>query len=219
LRFKGAANIVINLQLIYPNNQEPSMYYTKFIAIAGAALLGLSQIPAPLLAAETYTLDKAHTQIRFAITRGGWTEIAGWFKEFDGTISFDEAEVSNSKISVSIRTGSLDTGWDARDKFLRSPAFFNAKELPEMAFTSTKIEKTGPKTGRMTGNLTLLGKTNPVTLDIKFNRKAAHPRIKKTFVGFTAIGILKRSDYGMRFLLPAIGDEVRIRIEALAVRK
>jgi len=61
LRFKGAANIVINLQLIYPNNQEPSMYYTKFIAIAGAALLGLSQIPAPLLAAETYTLDKAHT--------------------------------------------------------------------------------------------------------------------------------------------------------------
>ena len=71
----------------------------------------------------------------------------------------------------------------------------------------------------MTGNLTLLGKTNRVTLDIKFNRKAAHPRIKKTFVGFTAIGILKRSDYGMRFLLPAIGDEVRIRIEALAVRK
>ncbi|MFP6734610.1 MAG: YceI family protein [Rhodospirillales bacterium] len=195
------------------------MYYTKFIAIAGAALLGLSQIPAPLLAAETYTLDKAHTQIRFAITRGGWTEIAGWFKEFDGTISFDEAEVSNSKISVSIRTGSLDTGWDARDKFLRSPAFFNAKELPEMTFTSTKIEKTGPKTGRMTGNLTLLGKTNPVTLDIKFNRKAAHPRIKKTFVGFTAIGILKRSDYGMRFLLPGIGDGVRIRMEALAVRK
>ena len=127
--------------------------------------------------------------------------------------------MSNSKISVSIRTGSLDTGWDARNKHLRSPAFFNAKELPEMTFTSTKIEKTGPKTGRMTGNLTLLGKTNPVTMDIKYNRKAAHPRIKKTFVGFTAIGTLKRSDYGMRFLLPGIGDGVRIRIEALAVRK
>ena len=175
------------------------MHFSKLLIIS-TAILALSQSPAPLLAAETYTLDKAHTQIRFAITRGGWTEIAGWFKEFEGTISFEEADVSNSKISATIRTGSLDTGWDARNKHLRSPAFFNAKELPEMTFTSTKIEKTGPITGRMTGTLTLLGKTNPVTMDIKFNRKAAHPRIKKTFVGFTAIGTLKRSDYGMRFL-------------------
>ncbi|NQV56548.1 MAG: polyisoprenoid-binding protein [Rhodospirillales bacterium] len=191
----------------------------KYLTIVTIAIAGFIQSPIPANAAETYALDKAHTQIRFAITRGGWTEIAGWFKKFDGTITFDEANVSNSKVDVTIQTESLDTGWEARDKHLRSPAFFNAKEMPTMSFTTSKIEKTGAKTGRMTGNLTLLGVIKPVTLDIKFNRKSVHPRNKMTFAGFTATGTLKRSDYGMKFLLPTVGDEVRIHIEALASRK
>ncbi|MAF50157.1 MAG: YceI family protein [Rhodospirillales bacterium] len=195
------------------------MKYTKYLAIAAVAAAAFMQLPAPASAADTYALDISHTQIRFAVTRGGWTEIAGWFKKFDGSIVFDEANVGNSKVSATIETESFDSGWDARNRHLRSPAFFNAKEFPAMTFTSTKIEKTGAKTGRMTGNLTLLGKTKPVTLDIRFNRKAAHPRNKKTFVGFTATGSLKRSDYGMTFLLGPVADEVRIRIEALAVKK
>jgi polyisoprenoid-binding protein YceI len=195
------------------------MKYTKYLTIAAVAAIGFMQTPSPATAAETYALDKAHTQIRFAVTRGGWTEIVGWFKKFDGSIVFDEADVGNSKISATIQTESFDSGWDARNKHSRSPAFFNAKEFPAMTFTSTKIEKTGAKTGHMTGNLTLLGKTKPVTLDIRFNRKAAHPRSKKTFVGFTATGSLKRSDYGMTFLLGPVADQVRIRIEALAVKQ
>ena len=188
------------------------------LAVLGAIALSVFQLPAAQ-AGDIYMLDKAHTQIKFSVNRGGWTRIAGWFGKFDGSIDFDEANVENSSVETTIETGSINTGFKRRDKHLVSPDFFNAIEFPTMTFKSTKIEKTGANSGKMTGDLTLLGVTKPVVMSIKFNRKAAHPRIKKTFVGFSATGELKRSDYGMKFALRGIGDEVRIAIEALAVRK
>lgn len=170
-------------------------------------------------AGDVYALDKPHSQIKFSVNRGGWTRVAGWFGKFDGQIDFDEGNVANSKISATVQTGSINTGFQRRDAHLKSPDFFNAKEFPTMTFTSTKIEKTGAKTGKMTGNLTLLGVTKPVTLDITFNRKAPHPRNKKMFVGFSAKGKLMRSDYGMKFIIPTVSDEVQIEIEALAALK
>lgn len=170
-------------------------------------------------AADAYALDKPHSQIKFSVDRGGWTRVAGWFEKFDGTIMFDEVDVSKSSVEATIDTGSINTGFARRDAHLKSPDFFNAKEFPNMTFKTTKVEKTGAKTGKMTGMLTLLGVTKPVTLDVTFNQKKASPRNNKTFTGFTAVGKLNRADYGMKFILGAVSDEVQIEIQALAVAK
>jgi polyisoprenoid-binding protein YceI len=172
----------------------------------------------PINAGELYSLDKSHTQIKFSVNRGGWTRITGWFEKFDGSINFDQENVTNSSVNAIIQTGSINTGFARRDAHLRSPDFFSSKEFPTIKFKSSSIEKTGNKSGKMTGNLTMLGVTKPITLEVVFNRKANHPRNNRVFSGFTAQGKLNRSDFGMNFILRAVSDEVLIKIEALAVK-
>lgn len=193
------------------------MNHFKLLAVAAAALALLPLASAPTLAADTYKLDKAHTTIGFTIMRQGYNRLVGGFREFGGTITFDEQNPVNSKVSVDIKTSSFYSGWAARDKHLRSPAFFNAAEIPNMKFVSRKVEKTGAKTGKITGNLTLLGVTKPVTLDVKFNRKGE--RKGKTYSGFSATGSLDRTDWGMNFLAKFVGPKVDINLEVLAVKQ
>ena len=169
-------------------------------------------------AGEMYTLDKSHTQIKFSVNRGGWTRIAGWFEKFDGSINFDQKNVTTSSVEANIQASSINTGFARRDAHLRSPDFFNSKEFPTIKFKSTSIKQTSDKAGRMTGNLTMLGVTKPITLDVVFNRKANHPRNNRVFSGFSAKGKLNRSDFGMSYILRAVSDEVLIEIEALAVK-
>lgn len=193
------------------------MNISKFLITAAVVSAPMVFAVPSGFAADAYAIDKPHTQIKFSVDRGGWTRVAGWFEKFDGSILFDEADVSKSSVQATIDTSSINTGFARRDAHLKSPDFFNAKEFPTMTFKSSKIEKTGTNTGKMTGMLTMLGVTKPITLDVTFNQKKAHPRNKKTFTGFTAIGKLNRSDYGMKFIIPAVSDEVQIEIQALAV--
>ena len=170
-------------------------------------------------AGDIYLLDKPHTQIIFSINRGGLTRLTGWFEKIEGMIDFDESNVANSRVDVTIHTASLKSGFGRRDKHFISPDFFNVKEIPTATFKSTKIEKTGANAGKITGDLTLLGVTKPVILTTRFNKKAVHPGNKKTFAGFSAAGAFKRSDYGMKFLISNGSDEVKLATEALAVLK
>ncbi|MDA0241300.1 MAG: YceI family protein [Proteobacteria bacterium] len=193
------------------------MKISRFLIVAAVATTPMLFAVPSSFAADKYAIDKPHTQIKFSVDRGGWTRVAGWFEKFDASFVFDETDVSKSSVQATISTASINTGFEKRDAHLKSPDFFNSKEFPTMTFKSTKVEKTGAKTGKITGMLTLLGVTKPLTLDVTFNQKKAHPRNKKTFTGFTAIGKLNRSDYGMKFIIPAVSDEVQIEIQALAV--
>ena len=94
-------------------------------------------------AGDIYLLDKPHTQIIFSINRGGLTRLTGWFEKIKGMIDFDESNVANSRVDVTIHTASLKSGFGCRDKHIISPDFFNVKEFPSATFKSTKIEKTG----------------------------------------------------------------------------
>ncbi len=196
------------------------MKHTNLMSLMALGAFTLSGLQISVAqAGDIYLFDKPHSQIVFSINRGGWTRITGWFEDIDGVIEFDESNVANSRVETTIRTASIKTGFGRRDKHFISPDFFNVKEFPTATFKSTKIEKTGPNLGKITGDLTLLGVTKPVVLDVRFNRKAPHPRSKKIFVGFSATGKFKRSDYGMKFLIGNGSDEVKLAIEALAVRK
>ena len=173
----------------------------------------------PAWAADKYTLDPMHTFVVFKIMDVGFAHVVGWFTGVAGELTFDPADVTKSALNVTIKTASVDTHFPQRNKDLMSPDFLNVAEFPEMTFKSTSVEKTGDKTGRVTGELTLLGVTKPVTMDVTFNKVAPNPFNNNTpTAGFEAHTIIKRSDFGMKAEIPNIGDEVDISIDSQAPR-
>ena len=186
------------------------------------AVLALGGIHTGPAAAAEFNIDKAHTNILFMVTHLGYSKMIGRFDDFKGDLTFDPQSVEKSRVNVAINTASVNTNHAARDKHLRSPDFFNAKEFPQMTFVSTGVEKTGAKTGKILGNLTLLGVTKPVALNVTFNSMRKHPLPQYKGImttGFSARTKIKRSDFGMKFALGGIGDEVEIVLEVEAAAK
>lgn len=185
------------------------VFASALIGFAGAAQ-----------AAEEYVLDKAHTNFLFFVDHMGFSKMLGRFGEFDGKFSYDKANLANSTVSLTVKTASVDTFHEKRDAHLRSPDFLNSGEFPEMRFVSTKIEPTGPKSAKLTGNLTLMGVTKPVTFDMTVNRDGLHNFNKRDYVaGFSARGVIKRSEFGIRYGVPLLGDEMELMIEAEGIRQ
>jgi polyisoprenoid-binding protein YceI len=162
--------------------------------------------------AANFAIDTTHSNIVFLVNHLGYSRMVGQFQDWSGSFTFDEAKPEASSVKLAIKTESVDTDLQKRDDHLRSADFFNAVEFPEMTFASTGIEVTGENTGKLTGDLTLLGVTKPVTLDVTFNKAATNPW--GTFAaGFSATGSLKRSDFGMTTMLGGLGDEIALIIE------
>ncbi|KAA1057132.1 YceI family protein [Azospirillum argentinense] len=187
--------------------------------LATAALSALVALPMTVQAAPVaYKLDPAHTAVVFIVDHLGFSKAVGSFNTVAGELAFDKDAADKSSLSVTIDTASIDTNHAKRDEHLKSPDFFNVKEFPKLTFKSTKIEKTGDKTGKLHGDLTLLGVTKPVVLDVTFNKDGVSPASKQETVGFSARGTIKRSDFGMKYGVPNIGDDIQIIIESEAVK-
>ena len=188
--------------------------------LSAFALFGLLLVSSPARAApDTYDFDPLHTQILFFVNHLGFSNSHGEFLGFDGSFVFDQADPTASSVDVDIKTDSLNMNDERWDEHLKGPDFFNVAEFPDMKFKSTKIEVTGEKTGKITGDLTLLGVTKPVTLDVTFNKAGPHPFNGKHEAGFSATGVLKRSDWGMSYGLPMVGDDVTLHIEVEGIRR
>jgi len=166
----------------------------------------------------SYKIDPAHTSVVFMVNHLGFANAIGRFNTVTGDVAFDKDAAQNNSVSVVIDTTSIDTNHAKRDEHLKSPDFFNVKEFPKLTFKSTKVEKTGDKTGKLHGELTLLGVTKPVVLDVTFNKDGVSPASKLDTVGFSARGKVKRTDFGMKYGAPNIGDEIELIIEAEAVK-
>jgi polyisoprenoid-binding protein YceI len=182
--------------------------------LSASLLIGLASGQA--LAAETFKIDPAHTNIVFMINHLGYSNMIGQFQDFEGSFVFDQDNIADAKIDLVIKAASVDTDHQARDDHLRSPDFFNAQEFPEITFVSTKVEKTGEKTGTITGDLTILGQTRPVTLDVTFNKVAPHPIPSYNGVvvaGFSARGTVDRIAYGMSYAKDGIGNQLDLILE------
>lgn len=193
--------------------------------IPATAALALALFATPVVAetpvnANTYEIDTSHTYLGFAIDHLGFSTTYGRFTDVSGTITFNEESPEASSVEVRIVPASLYTGHEERDKHVRGKDFLNVEEFPEMSFKSTAIERTGEKTGKITGDLTLHGVTKPVTLDAAFTKMGDYPMQEGVkAIGFDATGSLKRSDFGIETYLPAIGDEVTITISLEAMQK
>ncbi|MDX1653602.1 MAG: YceI family protein [Candidatus Competibacteraceae bacterium] len=166
--------------------------------------------------AETFKIDPDHTDVAFMVSHLGYSDMIGEFYGVEGEFTYDQNDPAASSVTVIIPTATIDTRHEDRDQHLRSPDFFNAVEFPEMTFESTEVKVTGEDTLEVTGDLSLLGVTKPVTLEVTVNKVAPHPLPNYNGVltaGFSARTTLNRSDFGMNTFLPAIGDEVRLLLE------
>lgn len=165
--------------------------------------------------AETYHLDNQHTSVVWHISHFDFSHPSGkWMA--DGTLILDQKKLQNSKLNVVIHIATLTTGISKLDEHLMGPLFFDVKKYPDATFVSNKVDVTGKSTAKVRGILTLRGISKPVTLNVKLNNSGASPITNKQTVGFTANTQIKRSDFGMTTLLPGLGDEVKIDIEAEA---
>lgn len=184
----------------------------KFLLL-GAAVAALGFSSPAHADVEKYTLDKAHTQIFFAVDHLGFSTSRGKFVEFDGGFTFDTAEPAKSSIDVTIKPAGLNMDDAKWNEHLKSADFFDVEKFPTMTFKSTAIEVTGEHTANITGDLTMHGITKPVVLAVTHNKSGKHPFGDKYVSGFSAKGSVKRSDFGMVYGLPLVGDDVSIEIQ------
>ena len=173
---------------------------------------------APVMA-ETYELESPHTQILFSVGHMGLSHSHGKFTDYEGTFTFDQDNVEDSTVDVTIKTDSVQMNHEKWNAHLKNADFFDVEKYPEMHFVSTKVEKNDANTGTLHGDLTLLGVTKPVSLDVTFNDSIMHPYVKKPAVGFSARGTIKRSDFGMDYGIPNVSDEVKLIIEVEGIKK
>jgi polyisoprenoid-binding protein YceI len=161
-------------------------------------------------AATTFKIDAVHSSVLFKVKHFGVANVYGRFNEIAGTIEYDNAVPEKSSVQFEIRTDSVDTHAEGRDNHLKSADFFNAAQFPTIAFNSTKVEKTGETTFRVTGDLTLLGVTKPTTFEVELTGEGKHPRSQKAMIGFESHGTIQRSNWGMEFMNGPLSDEVQL---------
>jgi len=182
-------------------------------------LTGLGLLAAVSAQAEnaTYQIDPVHTQVIFFVNHLGFSNSNGKFHVAEGsTLQFDPKNPSAAVVQVKINMDSLDMGNATWKEHLSGDRFFEVQKYPTMEFKSTKVESAGEGKLKVTGDLTLHGVTKSVVLDTKINNTGPHPMTKAPAAGFSATTHIKRSDFGMKQMLPAVGDDVLIDLEVEA---
>ena len=194
-----------------------------FVAVAVAVVLAGALQPLPArAAAQRYVIDPNHMAIAFFISHVGYARTMGQFTRAEGSFVFDDEEPSVRDIDVRIDAASVNTQHQARDGHLRKEDFLWVEKYPDITFRGTSAKQTGPRTGEITGDLTLRGVTKPVTLDVTWNKSGGYPFGDKHWAaGFSGRTTIKRSDYGMTYALVGglVGDEVEIILEFEAIRQ
>ncbi len=183
-----------------------------------AFMLALALLPGALCAApESYTIDSRHTYPRWAVSHHGFSIHRGQFNRTTGKLVVDWSAKTGS-VEIVVETASIGTGDPGFDKTLRSADFFDTDKHPNMTYRSTSMgfEKEVPVA--IAGDLTLLGVTRPVTFRISGVTCGIHPVSKKALCGAELSGAIKRSDFGMKYGLPSVGDDVQLTIQFEAFR-
>lgn len=184
------------------------------------ALLIASSLPLSVHAADSFTIDPDHTYPHFSVNHLGFSTMQGRFDKSSGKVMLDNA-AKKGTIEFSVEAASINTGHAKRDEHLRSPDFFSVAEFPSITFKSTAVKFEGNKPASVEGNLTLLGVSKPVKLNINAFNCGLHPMdpTKKKFVcGADASTQIKRSDFGMKYGVPAVGDDIKLVFEIEAIR-
>jgi polyisoprenoid-binding protein YceI len=176
-----------------------------FVALPAAAAL------------ETYTVDPRHTLPTYEVGHLGYSMQRGRFGKTTGKITLDTAAKKGSA-DITMDAASVSSGVDKLDEHLRGEDFFNVAKNPNVTFKSSNFTFDGEKVKSVTGDLTMNGITRPVTLNANMFNCGPHPMTKKKWCGADLVATIKRSDFGMKYALPALADEVTLRIPVEAMK-
>jgi polyisoprenoid-binding protein YceI len=188
------------------------------VAIIAAAALsapaGAQDAPDPKAAISgLYKNDPEHAYIVFSYSHVGYSRPHIRWRTWTADLNWNADAPEKSSVSVVIDAASVDSGVDEFDEHLKAAQFFDVEKHKQITFKSTKVVRTGPTTGAITGDLTIKGVTKPVVLEATFNRAADDPFFKTHKIGFSAKTRVKRSDFGVDAYAPAVSDVVDITIE------
>lgn len=187
---------------------------------AAAALAAFVAIPAS--AADVYNVDPSHSEVSFQI-RHMVSQVRGRFNDFKGTVNLDPANLAKSSVDFRVKATSIDTASPDRDKHLRAADFFDVEKYPEIVFKSTSIKSTGKDAYAVTGDFTMRGVTQKITLPVTFLGSAKDPWGNER-AGFETGTTLNRKDYGMNWNTALdnggviLGDDVKIAINLEAIK-
>ncbi len=187
-----------------------------FLKIAGFSAIAIISSLNANAKAEKFILDPTHTNITWSANHFGFSNPNGKFAKSSGILLLNEKNPTKSSVTIEIDTDSIITGLAAFDSHLKSADFFNVEKFKTAKFVSTKVEVIDEVNAKVYGNLTLIGVTKPVTLEMHFNKVGEHPFTKKKTVGFSAMTTIKRSEFGMGYGIPMISDEIKLSIEVEA---
>ncbi|MGW0139782.1 YceI family protein [Streptomyces calvus] len=172
----------------------------------------------------TYTIDPAHSTIGFVARHAMVTNVKGGFQDFTGTLELDGSDPAKSTATLDVVMDSIDTGNADRDGHLKTADFFRTDEFPAMTFRSTKAEALGGDDYRITGDLTILGTTKPLTIDLEFNGAATDP-FGNERVGFEGKAEILRSEWGLTWNAALetggvlVSDKIKLNFDISAIRK
>jgi polyisoprenoid-binding protein YceI len=170
---------------------------------------------------HAYELDPSHTVVSFLVDHVGYARVLGVFTDIEGGFTYDMDSQELSDVEIRIGTGSVNTFHEARDGHVRAQDFLDVDAHPSMTFTADGGTPTGEATGTVEGELSLLGQSLPLTLEVTLNKAEPYPFGHGRFtLGLSARASLLRSEYGMDYAVAngLVGDEVEIIIETEALR-
>jgi len=176
-------------------------------------LLALTLFTAGTALADVYKFDPVHTQVTFYISHAGFSNSSGRFHIAGGTLNYDGKDWSKATVQATINTSTLDMGDATWKEHVSDNRFLDVAKFPTIEFKSNKVEVVSADQLRVSGDLTIHGVTKPVVLDAHINKAGPHPFTRLQSVGFTATTRVKRSEFGIMTYLPAIADDVDIRLE------
>jgi polyisoprenoid-binding protein YceI len=171
-----------------------------------------------------YDIDPAHSRLGFAAKHAMVVNVKGEFKVYSGEVHLDQEHPENSQINIKIDTGSVDSGNADRDTHLRSPDFFNVEVYPSIVFNSTKVEKVDDDVYTLIGDLTISGKTNPVSVDFELTGTAEDPW-GNFRAGFEGKATVNRRDWGLDFNVALdkggvlVGEKIKLEFDISAVKR
>lgn len=210
-----------------PPSKSPAPISRRHAATGLLALVAGAFVVPARAQSRRYEIDPDHLSIGFLVDHLGYAKVLGHFRSARGSYGFDEARASLTEVRIEVDTASVSTNHRQRDEHLKGADFLNSAEFPRMVFTAATARRTGDRTFEIPGQLELLGRPLPLTLQATWNKSAEAPIGGSLFggkpyvMGVSARGSFKRSSYGMRYGVDNgwVGDEVSLIIEFEAVRR
>jgi len=168
-----------------------------------------------------YELDPEHTTIGFKVDHLGYAPTLGFFTDIEGSFIYDMDTQDLSDVKVTIGSKSVNSFNTARDRHVKGKDFLDTRKHGNITFTADSGKPSSKTKGKVTGDLTILGNTRPITLNVTLNKAATYPFGHKRFVlGLSLEGSLKRSDFGMNYAVAngLVGNDVKLILETEAMK-